>query len=263
MDLGLADKVVMISGGSKGIGKAIASAFAREKSKVSFCARTKNRLLDTLEEIKVTSGNENVIAVEGDMSKIDHIRDFVDKTLCAFGNVDVLVNNAGSNPLGKLEEISDDIWFSSWSLKFLGYVRLAREVLPHMRKKGEGGIINVIGAAGRQPIPDYVTGSTINAALINFTKYLAGEAVDYNIRVNGVNPGIIRTERLLNLINKTAEGSHESLKKAEEELLTSLSIKKIGAPEDIANIVLFLASEKSNYINGEVIEADGGLVKCI
>jgi NAD(P)-dependent dehydrogenase (short-subunit alcohol dehydrogenase family) len=253
----------MISGGSKGIGKAIALAFAREGSRVSICARGTSVLSDALEEVKSRSGNENVIAVEADMSRMEDVKSFVEKTLCGFGRIDILVNNAGSNPLGKFQEISDDVWFSSWLLKFLGYVRLSREVFPHMRKEGGGKIINIIGAAGRQPIPGYVTGSTINAALMNFTKYLAAEAEESNIIVNGVNPGLIRTERFLNFMNKMAAESHKEPKDAEEELLRSLSLKKIGTVEDIASLVIFLGSGKTNYINGEVIQADGGLVKCI
>jgi len=263
VDLGLTNRVVIISGGSKGIGKAIAGAFAREGSRVSFCARERNVLFDTLEKIRSISGNKDVMAVEADMSKAEGVKVFVERTLSEFGRIDILVNNAGSNPLGRLDEISDDIWCSSWSLKFLGFVRMAREVVPHMRKAGGGKIINIIGAAGRQPIPGYVTGSTINAALMNFTKYLAAEVEEYNITVNGVNPGLIRTERFLKFINQMAGESHKEPKEAEEELLRSLSLKKIGTGDDIASLVIFLASEKANYINGEVIEADGGFVKCI
>jgi NAD(P)-dependent dehydrogenase (short-subunit alcohol dehydrogenase family) len=263
VDLGLTGKVVIISGGSKGIGKAIATSFAQEGCRVSFCARGRKVLLDTLYEIKSGSGNEDVMAVEADMSRIEEIRGFVEKTLGGFGRIDILVNNAGSNPLGKFQEVSDDIWLSSWSLKFLGYVRLAREVFPHMQKGGGGNIINIIGAAGRQPIPDYVTGSAINAALMNFTKYLAAEARKHNITVNGVNPGLIRTERFVNFMNKMAEDSRKDPTDVERELMKSLSLDRIGTADDIASLVIFMASEKAGYVNGEIIQADGGLVKSI
>ncbi len=262
METGLRGRVAMVSGASKGIGKAIAHGLAAEGAQLSICARTEARIREVAEEIE---GKWSVACLPcvADLSQAEGIRGWVRATVERFGGIDILVNNAGAAQGGAFLSLPDQAWLESWQLKLFGYIRVAREVFPHLQRRGRGRVINVIGVAGVQPMSDYMIGGAANAALLNFTKALANEGAPYGILVTGVNPGPIRTERWDGLLVKWGEAKRVSPKEAEAELLKDVPLRRAGTPEEVANLVVFLASELSTYITGTVIAIDGGLTRTI
>jgi 3-oxoacyl-[acyl-carrier protein] reductase len=262
METGLGGKVAMVSGASKGIGRAIARRLAAEGAQLSLCARTESSLREAAGEIERTY-HAACLPCPADLSQAGGIREWVRATLKRFGGIDILVNNAGAAQGGAFLNLPDQAWLESWQLKLFGYIRVAREVFPHLQQRGGGRIINVIGVAGVQPFPDYMIGGAANAALLNFTKALAEEGAPFGILVTGVNPGPIRTERWDGLLVKWGQAKGVSPKEAEAELLKGVPLRRPGTSDEVANLVVFLASELSTYIRGTTIAIDGGLTRTI
>lgn len=262
MDTGLRGKVVMVSGGSKGIGRAIAHGLAVEGAQLSICARTESGLREVAREIE---GKYHVTCLPytADLSEAEGIQGWVRATVERFGGTDVLVNNAGAIQGGPFLDLPDSAWLDSWRLKLFGYIRVAREVFPHLQRRGGGRIINVIGVAGVQPMPNYMVGGAANAALLNFTKSLAEDGAPYGVLVTGVNPGPIRTARLEGLLVKWGEARGISPQEVEADLVKDVPLRRPGNPEEVANLVVFLASELSTYITGTTIPVDGGMTRTI
>jgi NAD(P)-dependent dehydrogenase (short-subunit alcohol dehydrogenase family) len=252
MDLKLKDKIVIVTGGSKGIGRATALSFIEEGAHVLICARGEEALEATVQEIRA-KGKGRVVKVSADLTQSEAITEVVSRCLDAFGRIDILVNNAGSARPGEFLELSDEAWQEDWRLKFFGYMRMARTVFPHMQKQKSGVIINVIGTGGLRPIAGYMVGGSTNAALLNFTKTLADEGSKHGVRVAGINPGPILTERLERfLFTLGGEG------KREEVLQRLTPLGRVGKPEEVADLVLFLASARAAFIHGANITIDGG-----
>ncbi|MGH7361923.1 MAG: SDR family NAD(P)-dependent oxidoreductase, partial [Candidatus Methylomirabilales bacterium] len=172
MELGLKGKVALVTGGSRGIGFAIARGLAMEGARLSICARTESAIEEAAGRIRAESGGE-VLAVVADLAQAEAIRAVVAKTVTAFGRVDILVNNAGSTERGDFLTLPDDRYWADWNGKLFATIRLSREVFPHMRQQRWGRIINIVGLAARNPQPTFMAGGTGNAALLNFTKALA------------------------------------------------------------------------------------------
>lgn len=262
METGLRGKVAMVSGASKGIGKAIARALAAEGAKLSLAARS----IPLLEELRGEIEQKHSVECAtfgADLTRLDAIEAWVRGTVERFDGVDVLVNNAGAIQGGAFLALPDQAWLDSWQLKLLGYIRVTREVLPHLERRGGGRIVNVIGVAGTQPIPNYLIGGAANAALMNFTKGLANEAAARGIRVNGVNPGPIKTERWDGLLVRWGESKGITPREAEEELLREVPLHRPGLPEEVANLVVFLASDLAAYMTGTNIAVDGGMTRTV
>src|SRR5215471_19012924 len=198
MQLGLKNKVAIVTGGSKGIGQATAFGFLAEGASVLVCARGKEALEET---VRLAGGKSEgrIVGMQADLTKSESITAVVARCVEVFGRVDILVNNAGSARPGEFLKLADEAWLDDWTLKFFGYVRMAREVLPHMQRQGSGVIINIIGAGALNPTGNYMIGGAANAALNHFTKALADAAAKYGVRVAGINPGPILTERLLKM----------------------------------------------------------------
>ncbi len=262
MESGLRGRVVMVSGASKGIGKAIARGLAAEGAQLSLCARAESLLREVAGEIERTH-RVACLPYAADLSQAEGIQGWVRATLGRFGGIDVLVNNAGAAQGGPFLTLPDHAWLESWQLKLFGYIRVARDVFPHLQRRGGGRIINVIGVAGVQIFPNYMIGGAANAALLNFTKALADEGAPYGILVTGVNPGPIRTERWDGLLGKWGEAKGMSPKEAEAELLKEIPLRRPGTPDEVANLVVFLASKLSTYITGTTIAIDGGMTRTI
>jgi len=187
MDLGLQGKTALVSGGSKGIGRAIAEGLAREGARVAITARTASDLDAAAAAIRAKTGNE-VVSIAADLSRLDEVTRVVATARERLGRIDILVNNAGAIRGGDFLTIPDEQWAGDWSLKILGYVRMARAVLPLMQQQGGGRILNIVGAAARNPTPGYLPGGIANAGLINFTKGLADLGAPSNILVNAISP---------------------------------------------------------------------------
>lgn len=253
MQLGLQGKVAIVTGGSKGIGRATALGFLGEGASVLICARGK----DALEETVRLAGEPNegrIVGMPADLTKGEEIQAVVARCLETFGRVDILVNNAGSARPGDFLSLPDEAWMDDWTLKFFGYVRMARAVLPHMQRQRSGVIINIIGTGALRPVGNYMIGGAANAALNHFTKALADEGAKHGVRVVGVNPGPILTERLQRFLSTFSPGSGSP----EEALARMTPLGRVGKPQEVADLVLFLASERAAFIHGANITIDGG-----
>lgn len=262
MELNLRGKVALVTGASKGIGKAIAEALADEGVNLALCARSQGLLEDVAAAIHQRT-DVQVLPVSTDLSTLAGVRTFTQLAVKRFGTVDILVNNAGAIRAGSILAKPDADWQEDWSLKVFGYVRLVREVIPLMQAQGGGRIVNIIGTAGRQPNAGYIAGGGANAALMNITKALADEGAPHNILVNAINPGPIRTERWDSLMATQAAERRQTPQEVEAVWMQNNPLKRPGEVHEVAGLAVFLASERASYINGAIIPVDGGAVRCI
>jgi 3-oxoacyl-[acyl-carrier protein] reductase len=262
METRLRGKVAMVSGASKGIGRAVAEKLAAEGASLSLCARSADTLRTVAQALEDKHGVP-ALAVPADLSRGDDIQRWVEATVERFRGVDILVNNAGAAQGGPFLRLPDQAWLDSWQLKLFGYIRVAREVFPHLVTRGGGRIVNVIGIAGVQPMEHYMIGGAANAALLNFTKALADEGAPHGILVTGVNPGPIRTDRWDGIVVKWGAAKGVTPAEAERDILRGVPLRRPGTPDEVANLVVFLASDLSTYITGTTIAIDGGMTRTI
>ncbi len=256
MDLELRGKNVLITGASKGLGLACAKGFAAEGANVHLAARTAAALeaaaADIRKQYKVAA---TVHAV--DLSVTEKAVALGQQC----GNVDILVNNAGAIPQGTLLAMPDDKWRKAWDLKVFGFFNLTREIYRRMCERGSGVIVNVIGAAGENHRASYIAGTTGNASLIAFTRALGGESVDHGVRVVGVNPGRILTERQIEHVQDRAQkelGDRGRWKEVLAKMSEKLPFKRTGDPSEVSDLVCYLASARASYVSGTVVTIDGG-----
>lgn len=253
MNLELRGKTAIITGGSKGIGRATALRFVEEGASVLICARGREALDETAAAARKAVEGAKVATAAADLTQTDDIRRVVDEAVRALGRIDILVNNAGSARPGEFLKLGDDVWHSDFELKFFGYVRMAREVMSHMAQQRSGAIINVIGTGGLRPSAGYMVGGAANAALNHFTKALADEGSKHGVRVVGVNPGPILTERLQLFTERAAQG-----RKLDEIYARMTPLGRAGKPQEVADLIAFLSSPRAAFIHGANITIDGG-----
>ena len=253
MQLNLEGKVAIVTGGSKGIGRATALSLIAEGALVLVCARGQEALDETV-KLAGEQGAGKILAMQADLTQGEVIKAVVARCIQEFGRVDILVNNAGSARPGDFLELSDEAWLDDWTLKFFGYMRMARAVLPHMQQQQGGVIINVIGTGALKPMGSYMIGGAANAALNHFTKALADEGSKKKVRVVGVNPGPILTERLQRFISTFSSQSGSP----EEALQKMTPIGRVGQPGEVADLILFMASDRAAFIHGANVTIDGG-----
>jgi 3-oxoacyl-[acyl-carrier protein] reductase len=259
MDLGLQGKIAIVTGGSQGIGQAVAAGLVREGSCVTICARDGARLERAAKEIDETG--HAVLAVPGDMGNPIDIARVVDATIRRFGGVDILVNNAGRSRTGHFPEVDEAGLQASVDVKLFGFMRMARAVLPHMRRRGAGRIINMVGGAGKQPNAWMIGSATINGALLSFTKALSEELGQDNILVNAVLPGYIDTPQWHWLKHDLAKDMNLPPDEAMKVICHNTALRRFGSAEEIANVIIFLASARASYVTGVAIQVDGGRIK--
>jgi len=252
MDLNLKGKRVLVTGGSKGIGKACAQVLAEEGCAVTIASRDATALAAAAADIKVKTGAE-VQWKATDLSQ----RGAPEELAAAAGDLDILVNNAGAIPGGDLWKVDEDTWRRSWDLKVFGYVNLTRAVYARMKAKRAGVIVNVLGAAGEKLNAAYIAGSTANAGLMAFTRTLGGVSPADGIRVLGVSPGPVATDRLLSLYKQMAETKLGDAGRY-QELFKGMAFDRPAMAEEIAWTVAFAASPRSSYTSGVYITVDGG-----
>ncbi|MCX8103146.1 MAG: SDR family oxidoreductase [Candidatus Bipolaricaulota bacterium] len=257
MDLGLAGKVGIVAAASKGLGKAVAKRLAHEGMKLAICARDETTLHATAHEISSLTQTE-VLPIRADVTRPDDIKNLVAEAVRRFGGLDVLVTNAGGPPPGNFFAFDDSAWEQAFSLTLMSVVRLCREAIPYMQQRGGGRIINIASVSVKQPLENLILSNSLRLAVVGLAKSLANELAPFKITVNTVCPGPTQTDRMEQLLR--AMGNVEE---ARRFWTKDIPMGRMGQPEELADLVAFLASENARYITGTVIHVDGGLVKGI
>lgn len=254
MNLNLAGKSALITGSSQGIGLAVARQLAEEGCHVHLAARSKDKLESEAARIAEEFSVE-ATAHPCDLTQLANIQALARE--CE--GVDILINNAGAVPGGRIDELDDARWRAGWELKVFGYINMTREFYAFMKARGDGVIIHVIGMGGEKPDANYVAGCTSNAGLMAFSRSLGQKSSDDGIRVLAVNPGWIATERMVTILSQKAEKELGDPKRY-PEFLTGLPFGRAGHPEEVATVVAFMASDRASYVSGTVVTVDGGTV---
>lgn len=260
MDLGLKEKIAIISGGNKGLGAAAADALAAEGANLLLTARDVGQLADVAARMRGSHGVE-VETLAGDLTDPDTADRVAEAALQRFGRIDILVNSAGASQGGVFWEIPDSVWEDSLALKFMGTVRMMRAVIPAMREQRYGRIVNIVGNLAKQPNPRLLPGAAANAGLLAVTAGLAQEVAEDGVVVLALNPGPTRTERWNSLMKNLAAQRKTSVETVESGFMEEIPMKRLGAPEEIGRIVTFLASDMAANMTGTSLTADGGWVK--
>lgn len=255
---GLSGKVAVVTGASRGIGGAIALELARQGADLVLTARDESALKDVAESCQALGRKAMVVA--GDLAQPSFPKIVLKAAVDAFGKVDILVNNAGATKRGEFLELTDTDWEDGFALKFFGAVRMCRESWP-LLKASRGSVINIGGAGGRTPDKPFTIGSSVNAAIMAFSKALADLGLTDGVRVNLVNPGLVRTDRLEKRIVNAMQANGIDRAAAERQLSDQARITHIGEAEEIADIVAFVLSESGRLFHGALIDADAGYTK--
>jgi 3-oxoacyl-[acyl-carrier protein] reductase len=258
MDLGLRGKSVLVTAASKGMGKACALGFAAEGARVSMCARTEADVKNAAEEVRVKTGAE-VLAMTADVTRAEDVKSIVARTKQTFGGIDVLVANCGGPPRGNLHEMTDEQWYGAFEVSLLSVVRLVREVTPIMRARKWGRILTIQSVSVKQPVDGLLLSNAVRPGVAGLSKTMAAELGKDNITINVVCPGRIMTDRFLGGAKQAGVPRDEYVAKSAQDV----PLGRIGTPEEFANVVVFLASERASYVTGVVIQVDGGMVRGI
>jgi NAD(P)-dependent dehydrogenase (short-subunit alcohol dehydrogenase family) len=257
MDLQLTGKTGIVTGASRGIGEAIARELSAEGMRLLLVARSE----EPLRAIGASLPSE-AIPLAVDLRQPKAAEEVISAAIRNFGGLDLLVNNAGATKRGDFLSLTEDDWQDGFALKFFGAMRCTRAAWPHLMKS-RGGIINVVGMGGRTGSADFAIGGSVNAALLNLTKVLADRGVRDGIRVNAVNPSSIRTDRLNERVQNVARERGISVETAASEMASAMRIARFGEPAEIAAVVAFLASPRSAYCHGAIVDVDGGLTRTL
>jgi NAD(P)-dependent dehydrogenase (short-subunit alcohol dehydrogenase family) len=255
LDLGLAGKVAIVTGGSEGLGRATAERLAREGARVTICARRKDVLEKAAQEIAKSTGGE-VLARPADVTRLEDVEGVVAATVERFGGVDILVNNAGTSSAGAFADVDDKTWHYDIELKLMAAIRFCRAVVPLMQKRGGGRIINVTTVGGKAPAPRALPTSVTRAAGINLTKSLASEYAASGILVNTICLGLVKSAQW----ERRAKGDVETYYK---EVAKRVPVGRVGEAEEFADLVAFLVSARAAYITGTAINFDGGMTSVV
>ncbi len=262
MDLGLKNKVALVAAASQGLGKASAFALAREGASLVICSRHEESINKTAEEIRVVTG-ANVLPVVADVSRKADITTFVQTAINEYGTVHVLVNNAGGPPTGHILTLAEEEWERGMQLTLMSVVRLVREVLPSMEKQRWGRIISIVSIAAKQPINELLISSTLRPGILGLSKVLSNQYARDNITVNTICPGLILTKREEELSVSRAADKKMTFEEYMAESAKAIPAGRLGRPEEIGDVVAFLASEQASYINGVNLLVDGGFARGI
>lgn len=263
MDLGLRGRVALVCAASQGLGKAAALGFAREGAHVVICSRQKKALQAAAEEIRTAAGAHvvRVVPLVADLTKPRQIAAVVTRTVKMFGRIDVLVTNAGGPPVGAFPDLDDGTWDKGVALTLMSTVRMIRAVLPHMQKRQWGRIVNITSIAAKQPINDLIISSAIRPGILGLSRVLGSQYAKDGILVNSVAPGFMRTARMEQIGTARAKDAGISLDEFFAKQSRDIPLQRYGEPEELANMIVFLGSERASYITGATISVDGGLLK--
>jgi 3-oxoacyl-[acyl-carrier protein] reductase len=256
MDLGLKGKTALVTAASRGMGKACAMGLAAEGARVVMCSRTEADVRSAADEIRSQTGSE-VLAMAADVTRAADVKALAARAREAFGGVDVLVANCGGPPRGGLEQVTDEQWYGAFEVSLLSVVRLIREVVPSMRERKWGRILTIQSVSVKQPVEGLLLSNAIRPGVLGMVKTLAPELGKDNITINVVCPGRIMTDRFLGGAKQSGLPLDEYVKNSAADV----PLRRIGTPEEFANVLVFLASERASYVTGVALQVDGGVVR--
>ncbi|MHC4513982.1 MAG: SDR family oxidoreductase [Planctomycetota bacterium] len=262
MDLGLADRVALVAASSRGIGRAVAAELARQGARLVMCARGEDALAATREAIAAETGVD-AVAVAADLTDPDGVHEVMAAARTTFGSVDILVTNTGGPPAGTFESHSPEVWQHAVRQNLESVLNLSRAVLPGMKKRRWGRIVNITSVAVKQPIDGLILSNSVRAAVTGFARTLANEVGPFGITVNNVMPGYTRTERLVELAEHIAADRGITKEQAFATWENEIPLGRLGEPSELAALVAFLASERASYITGTSIPVDGGWIRSL
>jgi 3-oxoacyl-[acyl-carrier protein] reductase len=262
MNLGITDKAALVTASSRGLGKAIATELAREGAKLAICARGKDELLKTQEEIQ-NHTSSTVISRVADVTNKSQVRALVSHVVKEFGSLAILVCNAGGPPSGMVGDFDTDDYLKALELNLLSTVNLCYEALPHMKKQNWGRIVTLTSVSAKQPIDNLILSNTARSGVLGFSKSLSNQVAAYGITVNSICPGYTRTERVEALAKSFEEKGKGTVQDFYQSIEKAIPAGRLGRPEEVASAVAYLCSEAAGYITGVALQVDGGYVKSI
>jgi len=256
----LSGKIAIVTGGSRGIGRAIARELAQDGAAVMIASRDQAALDQAVGEITNARGRAASIAL--DLREADAPAKLTEATVKEFGGIDIVVNNAGATQRGDFLSLTDDQFIDGFALKYYAAVRLTRAAWPQLKAR-HGSIVNIVGAGGRTPGPQFAIGGSVNAAVLAFTKSVAEIGIADGVQVNAINPGPVRTDRQMQWLEETAKKEGINLDDVVARMVKASKVTRMGEPEDIAYLVSFIVSKKGSLFQGALIDMEGGSTKTI
>ena len=256
----LEGKVAIVTGASRGIGRAIALRLAQDAARLVLISRTEADLAKVASQIEAEGGRATSIAI--DLRNVDAPAAAVKAAIDAHGGIDIVVNNAGATKPGDFLKLTEADWTDGFALKFLSMVRLTRAAWPYLKER-DGSVLNIIGAGGRTPGPEFTIGGSVNGACLSFTKAIADIGIRDGVQVNAINPGRIKTDRFKMMMAEETARHGGDLEAATREIIRTSSAVRLGEPEDIANLAAYMVSPQSRFMQGAFVDMDGGQTKTI
>ena len=262
MDLGVRERVAVIGGGSKGLGRACADSLAQEGANLVICSRNPQELESAAAEIRASTGVE-VLAVPGDLSQLEDIQRLIQSAADHFGRLDIVVANSGGPPSGRATDTSEETWSQSIDMALNFFIRMGREATPHMRQQKWGRVCNILASTVYQPIDNLVTSGVTRMGAVAYAKSLADEVGRDNVLVNNVAPGFLMTERMRHVFETRSEDTGQDLETVLEAGASRIPVGRFGRPEELGDFVAYLCSDKNTYVTGTTILVDGGVVRSV
>lgn len=263
MDLKLQGKSVLVTAASKGLGKAIAMEYVNEGANVLIGSSNEENLQRAVRDIKATTGKDHIAYTVCDMKKKEDITNMVHKMMSWTNQIDILVNNAGGPPAGSFMEMEDSEWYHAFELNLLSFVRMIREVVPHMQKQDRAHIVNLASSSIKTTLDELVLSNTMRPGILGLSKSLSQELGPDNILINTVGPGTVETDRIAALNANKAKKTNQSIDMIKQQAQQAVPMQRLGEPEEFAKAVVFLGSDANTYITGQSLIIDGGLVKAL
>jgi len=261
MDLGLKNKVALVLAASKGLGFACAKGLYEEGANVVICSRSQDNLKKAQKKIREISRENKIFSIVADLESEKDIKNLINETIRMFGKIDILIHNAGGPPSAPISKITKEDWTRSIDLNMLSFIKITELVIPIMQEQDSGRIIAITSVSVKQPLDNLVLSNTTRLGVVGFAKTLANECAKDNILVNVACPGPNLTARMKQLIHKTSKDTGKSEEEVKKIWTDQIPLGRLGNPEELANLVVFLASDRASYITGTVIQVDGGFVK--